>query len=187
MRRSRQYDARAVEILSSAEPASGTWQWQNVPIKGIEYRYQVTDHNFRAYNAWEFLIRVPTNGEQVLVCPTKYPSKKAFAGLERRSVVFAPCTKEPYHGDLYCKIHLADPTGTKNWIGVRYEDRASLPAWFSLFRLRLHRKSDVSTTNGTDWNSLVCRVRGDDHERMVRLYFALRVWILQERFILEPA
>jgi hypothetical protein len=48
--------------------------------------------------------------------------------------------------------------------------------------MRLKRK--VRSTKGNDGEDLVVLVRPDDHETMIRLFFAMKVWVLKERITL---
>jgi hypothetical protein len=45
-------------------------------------------------------------------------------------------------------------------------------------------KHTVTTTGGNDGYDQVVFLEATDHERMIRLYFAMRVWVLQEGFVL---
>jgi hypothetical protein len=45
-------------------------------------------------------------------------------------------------------------------------------------------KQKVRTTKGNDGEDLVILVRPDDHETMIRLFFATKVWVLKERIAL---
>jgi hypothetical protein len=191
MKATRRYLPRRVEVqLIESTPA--TWplfhrEGQEI-ARGTEYRYSVIDHNFKSQNEWVFQVRVPTDGgTQVPVYPMQHPPKKVLAQLDRRSAVFVPCTSRWHLGEMYCKVHLADVSGQKNWLGVRDEDRSYLPHWFKAFRESLFGKHEVARSKGTDGNSLVCTVRNDDHVAMIRLYFAMRAWVLQEKFSFEHA
>lgn len=73
----------------------------------------------------------------------------------------------------------------KNWRGTTRGDRSRLPDWFTYFASRMRLKEAVATTAGNDGWDQVVLIAPADHERMIRLYFAMRVWVLQEYFILE--
>jgi hypothetical protein len=49
----------------------------------------------------------------------------------------------------------------------------------------MRTKESVRSTKGTDGNTLVILVQPDDHVMMIRLYFAMKVWILKEGIELE--
>jgi hypothetical protein len=44
----------------------------------------------------------------------------------------------------------------------------------------MRAKERVRSTRGTDGNTLVVLVDPDDHAGMIRLYFAMKVWVLKE-------
>jgi hypothetical protein len=82
-------------------------------------------------------------------------------------------------------VFLSDPTGRFNRVGISRDDRDVLPPWFSAFKRGVRLKRTVATTRGTDGKSLVVVVALDDHERMIRVYFAMRVWVLSENWVIE--
>ena len=45
-------------------------------------------------------------------------------------------------------------------------------------------KQNVRPTRGTDGEVLVVLVPSDDHAAMIRLFFAMKVWVLKERVAL---
>jgi hypothetical protein len=49
----------------------------------------------------------------------------------------------------------------------------------------MRTKSRVRSTRGTDENALVILVDPDDHALMIRLFFAMKVWVLKEGIELE--
>jgi len=179
----KRYDPRRV-IVTLVEKRRSSWKWGGT-ILGTEYRYAVVDGNFDRLNHWEFIVSEPKTAGQVVVCPVQVPGKSVFADLGRRSITFARANRQGYRGRLYCKVFLSDPTGEKNRRGTRGEQRGCLPRWFGGFGCRLREKGTVATTRGKDGAALVCLVDPGDHERMIRLYFAMRVWVLQERFKIE--
>lgn len=128
---------------------------------------------------------MPQKLGRVIVQPQIVPGKRAFAGIERRSIVLQKATKHPHRKYLYCKVHLADPSMEKNWRGTTWGDRDQLPEWFNYFRNRMRLKRTVATTAGNDGFDQVILIGQEDYERMIRVFFALRVWILQENIILK--
>ena len=180
MNRRRKYEPSEVEVEFEVEQRS-SWKWDNETIRGSEIIYRVTDRNFDRLNRWKFLVKVPQHGGQVIVQPQSVPGKKVFAGLERRAVVFVKATKNPFRKQSYCKANLADPTGYKNRLSTKRGDRSQLPRWFKCFLPAMRLKHTVTTTKGSDGDSQVILVGHDDYEQMILLFFALRVWVLQER------
>lgn len=178
------YSALKVEVLLQEERRS-SWKWNSRTIRGSEFVYEAVDRNFDRFNRWTFSVKVPQDGGQIVVQPQSVPGKKVFAGLERRSVVFIKATKNPHRTRLYCKANLADPTGEKNRLSTKRGDRSLLPSWFKYFIPDMRLKQTVTTTAANDGQSQVVLVGRDDYERMIRLFFALRVWVLQEGIIIH--
>jgi hypothetical protein len=165
----------AVEPIG-ARPA--TWTFARKPVAGVEHSYAVTDSNFKGRNEWEFVVRVPKNrAERIEVRPLKVPNIAVWAGLERRSLTFNRANRSGYRGFVYCPVALADPTGEKSRTIVN--DKAELPLWFKQFDARLRKKTTIASTRGTDAESLVMYCAPDDHEFMIRAFFATKVWVLR--------
>lgn len=184
MNRRKTYEPRSVDVNFEEERRS-SWKWGGRTIRGVESVYSITDRNFDRLNRWEFTVRVPGKLGQVVVQPKTVPGKRAFAELARRSIVFVKATKRSHRGRLYCKANLADPTGEKNRLSTSRGERGLLPAWFDYFRPHMRLKNTVTTTAGYDGKAQVVTVARDDHERMIRLFFALRVWVLQENLTIK--
>lgn len=177
------------EKLDIQPPENHTGSWSafgRSAVKGIEYFYTVKDTNFRSLNQWTIAIRVPNVPRgNVIVQPIRTPGKKVWAGIERKAIVLVRATKHPYRKKVYCKLNLADPTGGKTKKGARRGDRSALPKWFVFFENRMRLKQTVTTTRGTDANAQVVMLGHDDHKAMIALYFALKVWVMAEGFILD--
>lgn len=184
MRRCKKYEPRLVDVNFKEERRS-SWKWDGRTIRGMEIMYNVVDWNFDRLNRWEFAVRVPHKLGQVVAQPQTVPCKKVFAGLERRAIIFQKATKNPYRTRVYCKANLADPSGEKNRLGTSRGERNLLPRWFDYFRPHMRLKNTITTTAGHDSQAQVVTMAHDDHERMIRLFFALRVWVLQENFMIE--
>jgi hypothetical protein len=171
--------------IQPSESRSASWTFpgkgQREAIFGTELSYAVTDGNFASRNEWEFLVRVPKMKDQpVEVRPRTTPNLKVWADLTNRSLIFARATKGEGRGRWYCKVALADPTGERTKDVVRGEERNELPRWFDALRGRMRLKQNVRPTKGTDGQALVVLVTAADHPAMIRLFFAMKVWILKE-------
>ena len=178
------YQSAKLQIIGSTERPA-TWTFTREPVSGTEFTYAVVDGNFRSRNVWEFTIRVPTGrDERIEVRPRLTPSLAAWAGLERRSLTFTRARKTAYRGWVYCQIALADPTGERTKDVVKIGQRASLPPWFADFESRLRRKETVRATKGHGADELVALVRPAEHDRMIALFFATKVWVLKEGIVL---
>ncbi len=177
-------DLVKVRLVSSNR--DGHWQFQNTHYSGTIYEYAVEDKNFRSLNKWTFEVRVPDRfhkGAYVVVTPTnQHPQKIYWAGIDRESINLARATRGTYRKQIYAKINLSDVTGEKNKVGVSRGQRANLPDYILRFCLRL--KKTVASTKGRDSNYQVALIDPEDHEAMIRLFFALKVWIRYDDFSL---
>jgi hypothetical protein len=167
--------------VQAGESRSATWTFAGEAISRTERSYAVTDGNFANRNQWEFVVRVPkVRGQRVEVRPRTTPNLKVWAELTDRSLTFARATKGEARGRWYCQVALADPSGERTKDVVRGEERGELPAWFDALRGRMRLKQNVRPTKGTDGQALVVLVTAADHPAMIRLFFAMKVWILKE-------
>ena len=168
---------------------------RQAPVKGTEHLYTVTDGNLSGRNKWEFLVRVPDDSDgRVEIRPRSTPPTHTWKALTYRSIQFQKATKGEARGRRYCKVSLAvppqgrakdDPRGTRTKDVIRGDQRRDLPKWFESLQGRMRTKESVRSTRGTDGNTLVILVQPDDHAMMIRLYFAMKVWILKEGIELE--
>jgi len=184
----KRYDLDKVTV-ESREQRSATWTFPGSggrePVSGTEHVYSVIDENRGSHYLWEFVVRVPSvRGGQVEVRPRTTPNVKIWAELPNRSLIFVQATRPEVRGKWYCKVTLADPTGGKTKAIIRGDERDKLPAWFDTLRGRMRRKESVRSTRGTDAESLVVLVPARDHTAMIRLFFAMKVWVLKERVVL---
>ena len=172
-------------LVAGGERRPATWTFGGAPVSGSEQTYTVTDTNFRSQNQWEFIIRLPrASGDRIEVRPRSTPAVKVWAELPDRSLTFMRATRSPARGKRYCQVALADVTGERSRDVVRSDQRQDLPRWFTELRGRMRAKEQVRPTRGTDAKSLVVLVPAEDHAFMIRLFFAMKVWVLKERFIL---
>jgi hypothetical protein len=171
---------------------------RRVPVRGSEHLYTVTDGNLAGRNKWEFLVRVPDESDgRVEIRPRTTPPLHTWKALTYRSLQFQKATKGDARGQRYCKVSLAvppagrakdDPRGTRTKDVIRGDQRRDLlrhAKWFESLMGRMRTKKRVRSTRGTDGNTLVILVNPDDHAMMIRLYFAMKVWILKEGIELE--
>jgi hypothetical protein len=176
------YDMSKLEVeeIGSRDAA---WDFARKTVRGVEHVYAVRDTNVRARNRWEFVVRVPHGrGERIEVRPIKVPNQNAWSGLERSSITFQRATRQNYAGKWYCKISLADPTGSRTKTVIRLSERHLLPSWFQSIEGSFRGKATVKPTRGSDASALVATVDRDDHARMIGFYFAMKVWVLREGF-----
>ncbi|HEV2359320.1 MAG TPA: hypothetical protein VGZ23_17145 [bacterium] len=178
----RRYQSARVEV-GFAEDRRAGWDWLRKSVTGHEFIYGVLDRNFDRLNSWTFIVQVPKDGlTPVIVRPRDVPPRRTWAAMDRKSIAFMRATKHPYRGRLYCKVSLADPTGRRTKSVVNKWGRRDLPKWINRSGLTIRVKDTVTTTKGTDGNHLVFVVKPDDHVQMIRIFFATKVWVLQEGF-----
>ena len=179
----RRYRIERVSAVLKSERRS-RWKIRTDPlVSGIEYVYTVTDENFSRHNSWEFVVRVPkARGGSIEVRPSVVPNVRAWAGLDRRALMFERVTKGRYRGGCYCKVALADPTGERTRLIARVDEKKRLPYWFRSLSARLRSKESIRHTRGTDSESLVITVPADNHEEMIAFFLAGKAWVLKERF-----
>jgi len=171
--------------VEKGEAEAAQWTFAGTAMSGTEQWYTVTDGNFSGRNKWRFVLRLPkTAADHVEVRPRSTPGLKAWEELTDRSLTFMRATMPAARGKRYCQVALADPTGRKTKDVVRTGERHLLPKWFDLISHRLRAKASVRRTRGTDGNALVALVQDADHEMMIRLFFAMKVWVLKEKFTL---
>jgi hypothetical protein len=178
----RRYDPARVDVEHLGDN-SGKWSWLRKAVRGVESVYQVRDRNLERNNRWVFVIQRPRNATQPIIVRTREaPAKSVWANIWRRSIVFNRATKPGYRGKFYCKVTLADPTGERTKIFIRNVNRKLMPKWMSYFRSSMRRKITVAGTKGKDHDHQVVLVSPDDHTEMIRLFFAIKVWVLNEGF-----
>jgi hypothetical protein len=167
------------------EQRASTWTFAGEPMAGTEQTYRVRDANFPSRNEWEFVVRIPNGRDsRIEVRPRTTPNVKVWAELPDRSLTFLRATKGEARGKWYCKVALADPTGARSRDVVRGDERSELPRWFDQLKGRMRVKRNVRPTKGNDGEDLVALVSAGDHQAMIRLFFAMKVWVLKEKIIL---
>ncbi len=184
MARTKRYRLDRV-LVEQGEAYPAQWTFAGTSMSGTEQWYGVTDGNLPRHNAWEFVLRLPkAAGDRIEVRPRSTPKLKVWEELTDRSLTFMRATMPAARGKRYCQVALADATGAKSKDVVRTDERDLLPNWFDAVSHRLRAKASVRRTKGTDGNALVALVQEADHEMMIRLFFAMKVWVLKEKFSL---
>ena len=173
----------SVEPLES-RPA--TWTFGGTAQRGTEQAFRVTDGNFASANQWEFIVRLPDRAsERIEVRPRTTPGLKVWAEVPDRSITFMRATLGAARGQRYCQVAIADATGERSRAIVRADQKAELPSWFDQLHGRMRIKENVKRTLGTDGKALVLLVQEKDHATMIRIFFALKVWVLKEKFAIR--
>lgn len=173
-------------LVVKGEANAAQWTFAGNGVSGTEQWYAVTDTNFRDKNTWWFVVRIPYDArERLEVRPRTTPKVKAWEELTDRSLTFMKATMPAARGKRYCQVALADASGEKSKNVVRADERGQLPRWFDQMAHRFRAKEAVRSTKGTDGRLLVALVPADDHALMIRLFFAMKVWVLKEGFQLK--
>jgi hypothetical protein len=187
MARRRKYQLEKV-LVSAGESRPATWTFGGTAQQGTEQLFAVTDTNFDSRNQWEFMVRLPKRkAERIEVRPRIAPNVKVWAELPDRSITFMRATIGDARGRRYCQVALADPSGQRSRVIVRGDQRSQLPSWFDGLKGRMRVKENINRTRGTDGKALVLLVAEDDHRTMIRMFFALKVWVVREKFELPQA
>ena len=155
------------------------WVMAKRRVIGTVDVYAVKDLNFRKRNEWTFHVKTPDRrcrDKNIIIRPDASPSREDLGWIEGKSVTFIPVTSATHAGKVYCKINLADPTGWRTKVGTRRGERDDMPPWIAPFRYRMRLKATVKETRGTDAKAQVVMLGAADHERMIQLFFAMRVW-----------
>ena len=172
-------------MVEKGEAHPAEWTFAGTSMSGTELWYGVTDGNFPGRNKWEFVLRLPkAAADRIEVRPRSTPKLKVWEELTDRSLTFMRATMPTARGKRYCQVALADATGQKTKDVVRTDERPLLPKWFDALSHRLRAKESVRRTKGTDGKALGVLVQDADHEMMIRLFFAMKVWGLKEKFSL---
>jgi hypothetical protein len=180
MRSRTRYSIDRVDVSDPVTRPAG-WTFAGDGVHGVEHTYIVTDRNLPTRNIWEFIVRVPDDPRgRIEVRPRSTPNVKVWAELTDRSLTFSPATKGAARGKWYCQVALADASGERSKAVVRTDQRQELPHWFGDVEGRMRRKLAVRSTNGTDGEALVVLIPAGDHQAMIRLFFATKVWVLKE-------
>lgn len=173
-------------LVMRGEAHAAQWTFAGEAMAGTEQWYAVTDTNFPDKNAWQFVVRIPADaGDRLEVRPRATPKVKVWEELTDRSLTFMKATMPAARGKRYCQVALADASGEKSKDVVRADERGQLPKWFDQLAHRLRAKEAVRSTKGTDGRLLVALVPADDHALMIRMFFAMKVWVLREGFQLK--
>lgn len=179
------FKAVSVKVKLISENRDGHWKFHESQFTGIIYEYEVEDQNFRSPYKWIFEVCVPNKFHReayILVKPTQHPQKSYWASIERKMVNFARVKTGVYRGWVYAKLNIADVTDKKNKIGITKGKRSFLPIYIRKFNLRL-KKTAVST-RGTDSNYEIAVTQPQNHRAMIRLFFALKIWVMYDNFSL---
>ncbi|MGH7684725.1 MAG: BRCT domain-containing protein, partial [Vulcanimicrobiaceae bacterium] len=103
----------------------------------------------------------------------------AWAGLDRRAIAFQRATIGRHTGKVYAKLSIADVKGEKTRHVLRKEEKSVIPRWLREFT---PIQKGRATSAGLDRKHLVSVVEREDHSRMIRLFLALKAWVLDDGY-----
>jgi hypothetical protein len=179
--RRHQFKPEHVEVAFASEKKA-RWEFKGHISRGLELLYEVKDLNYASRRDWTFMVRVPAHwggDSYISISPLRIANREIWAGLDRRSLQFARGTIGRHRGRAYAKLSIADVTGEKNRRVLSTEDRSGLPSWLYAFRPVAKRRVIRS---GRDEASLVAVSDKKDYPRMIRLFLALKAWVLDREY-----
>lgn len=172
------FDRDLVEI-SFLEEARGVWRFAGRLCKGTKVQYDVDDYNYNMRNHWQFVVQVPdawTKGNYIDVRPMVVPNRKVWAGLDRRALEFQRATIGRHRGKVYAKLAISDVSGEKNKIVLKRDNKGFMPKWLREFSPV--QKKRVINSLANDGEHLVTVVDRENHAAMLKLFIALKPWVL---------
>jgi hypothetical protein len=177
--------ADLVEV-SFLEEDRGVWDFAGKLCKGTKFYYEAKDYNYHMRNAWQFVVQVPdawTKGNYINVKPMVIPNRKVWAGLDRRAIGFQRATIGRHLGRVYAKLAIADVRGEKARLLLSKDSKQFVPKWLKEFSPL--QKQRVTRSLANDGEHLVAVVDRDDHAKMIKLFLALKPWVLDRGY--DPA
>jgi hypothetical protein len=190
----KEYSLSKIEI----QPITGPWwvltQFQQDFKSAYRHYVQVTDRNGATPTKWMFKIEEVHLGErgiQIGVGPMHTPEDDMMLELlNRRSIQSKRCAGTTDNDRYYAEMWLSDSTGKKNRLLVRDADAETVPTWIK--KLYLNDKNRwflrSSMEPGTRRDSICVYIsKSNAHRELIELFFATRIWVLQEGFFFrEP-
>lgn len=181
------------KLLDGTLCAESREQWNtnlvpNGMAQGFQFTYDVVDHNFKTNNKWVVLIRVPNKkyssaGIEIRLEKEGCPTRQAVAthAIWREAIVFNPTDIGVHLDKWYVKVRVKTKKTTRNATKkklVKRGERSEMPEWLQLpyFSSWIRLKGTVRTSLSGDLGQNVLLTKPVDHLRMIRTFFALRVW-----------
>jgi len=191
---STEYSLSKIEI----KPITGPWwtltQFQKGFKSANKYDVEVIDRNGKKPTKWMFKIEEVSLGQrgmQIGVGPVHTPRGDLMLELlSRRSIQSKRCAGTEDAERYYAEMWLSDVTGNKNRLLVRKDDVKAMPSWVKkLYLSDKERWFLRSTMEPETKRESICVVisKNDAHRQLIELFFATRIWVLQEGFFFrEP-
>jgi NAD-dependent DNA ligase len=99
--------------------------------------------------------------------------------LERRSLQFGLANIRKHRKKRYAKLAISDVHEDKSKLILK-DGVKTLPKWIKAFKPIPKRR--VARTEGNDGGHLVSVLDGENHRGMIRLFLALKPWILDDGY-----
>jgi hypothetical protein len=180
------------------KPITGPWwtltQFQKGFKSANKYYVEVIDRNGKKPTKWMFKIEevsLGRRGMQIGVGPVHTPRGDVMLELlSRRSIQSKRCGGTEDTERYYAEMWLSDITGNKNRLLVRDKDLKAMPPWIKkLYLSDKDRWFLRSSMEPETKRESVCVVisKNEAHRQLIELFFATRIWVLQEGFFFrEP-
>ena len=191
---STEYSLSKIEI----KPITGPWwtltQFQKGFKSANKYYVEVIDRNGKKPTKWMFKIEEVSLGQrgmQIGVGPVHTPRGDLMLELlSRRSIQSKRYVGTEDNERYYAEMWLSDVTGNKNRLLVRDKDLKTMPPWVKKLYLsdkdRWFRRSTMEPDTKRE-SICVFISKNEAHRQLIELFFATRIWVLQEGFFFrEP-
>ena len=176
------YNPKHLEINLIKGNVRDSWTQGGKSVSGFVMKYGVVDAHFDRLNEWVFDVQIPNDDKfGFIVRPTTAPGKKIWADITRRSIIFNIANRKGVKDKLYCKISLADPSKEKTKLVLRMDEKELLTYWFKHLR-GLTTKDKIATTKGSEGKTMVYSVRAGSYEKMIQIFFASKIWVLEKNY-----
>jgi hypothetical protein len=169
--------------ISFVAEERGVWRFGGNVSTGTAFTYDVEDENYWMRNRWQFSVQVPdawTKGNYINVRPLKVPNRRMWAGLDRRVISLQRATIGRHGGKVYAKLSISDVHGEKTKVVLRKDAKRFMPRWLKSFSPI--QKQRVSGTDANDGEHLVAVMDRNNHIHMIKLFLALKAWVLDEGY-----
>lgn len=121
-----------------------------------------------------------TKDNYINVRPVAVPNRNVWAELDRRAISFQRATIGRHLAKVYAKLAIADVQGEKTRRVLKKDNKKFMPKWLKEFHPV--QKQRVTKSAANDGEHLVAVVDRDDHIRMIKLFMALKPWVLDRGY-----
>ena len=174
-------------VVEPGERRPASWTFGGDPQQGFEQIYHVTDGNFDGRNHWEFVVRIPKRAGDPAGGAADERRPTCGRGRSCRTARSSSCAARWAMPRGSGTAWRPSPTSAASGAGpssAPISATSSRPG-STASATGCGPRRNVKRTRGTDGGALVLLVPEDDHAAMIRLFFALKVWVLKEGFELR--